>query len=80
MLVFTKKIAEITLKQHTESGVLNLVGIVATIDNDFYGTEMTIGANSALHRIVECTDNIVTTAFRLIEICCFFHLNLINRL
>jgi len=58
--------AEITLKEKNESMVLNLVGVVATIDNDFYGTDMTIGANSALHRIIECIDNLITTAFRLI--------------
>lgn len=41
---------------------LNIVGLVGSIDNDFCGTDMTIGADSALHRIVECVDCIVTTA------------------
>ena len=40
----------------------HIVGIVGSIDNDFYGTDMTIGADSALHRIVDCVDTITTTA------------------
>ena len=60
--------AEITIDECKENMILNIVGIVATIDNDFYGTDMTIGANSALHRIIECIDNIITTAFRYISI------------
>ncbi|ROL43733.1 ATP-dependent 6-phosphofructokinase, liver type [Anabarilius grahami] len=34
---------------------LNIVGLVGSIDNDFCGTDMTIGADSALHRIMERT-------------------------
>ena len=30
---------------------------------DFCGTDMTIGADSALHRIVEASDAIVSTAY-----------------
>ncbi|VVC25288.1 ATP-dependent 6-phosphofructokinase,ATP-dependent 6-phosphofructokinase, eukaryotic- [Cinara cedri] len=41
---------------------LNLVGIVGSIDNDFSGTDMTVGADSALHRILEAIDSIVSTA------------------
>nr|XP_039266931.1 ATP-dependent 6-phosphofructokinase, muscle type-like [Styela clava] len=41
---------------------LNIVGLVGSIDNDFCGTDMTIGADTALHRIVECVDCILTTA------------------
>ncbi|KAJ8385089.1 hypothetical protein AAFF_G00193100 [Aldrovandia affinis] len=41
---------------------LNIVGLVGSIDNDFCGTDMTIGADSALHRIMEITDAITTTA------------------
>lgn len=40
-----------------------MVGIVGSIDNDFCGTDMTVGTNSALHRIIEAIDAIVTTAF-----------------
>nr|CAH8861308.1 unnamed protein product [Trichobilharzia regenti] len=43
-------------------GHLNIVGLVGSIDNDFCGTDMTIGADSALHRIIEATDAICTTA------------------
>uniref|UniRef100_A0A3Q2L2A5 6-phosphofructokinase n=1 Tax=Equus caballus TaxID=9796 RepID=A0A3Q2L2A5_HORSE len=32
---------------------LNVVGMVGSIDNDFCGTDMTIGTDSALHRIIE---------------------------
>ena len=35
---------------------------VGSIDNDFCGTDMTIGVDSALHRIIECVDAITTTA------------------
>lgn len=41
---------------------LQLVGLVGSIDNDMFGTEMTIGADTALHRIVEAIDAIVSTA------------------
>ncbi|XP_057586312.1 ATP-dependent 6-phosphofructokinase, platelet type isoform X1 [Hippopotamus amphibius kiboko] len=43
-------------------GHLNVVGMVGSIDNDFCGTDMTIGADSALHRIIEVVDAIMTTA------------------
>lgn len=42
---------------------LHVVGLVGSIDNDFCGTDMTIGADSALHRIAEAINNIQTTAF-----------------
>ncbi|XP_006516550.1 ATP-dependent 6-phosphofructokinase, platelet type isoform X1 [Mus musculus] len=41
---------------------LNVVGMVGSIDNDFCGTDMTIGTDSALHRIIEVVDAIMTTA------------------
>ncbi|XP_072110102.1 ATP-dependent 6-phosphofructokinase, platelet type-like isoform X3 [Mobula birostris] len=61
------------LKELTENGKidkkaahkyshLNIVGIVGSIDNDFCGTDMTIGTDSALHRIIEVVDAIMTTA------------------
>uniref|UniRef100_A0A8C4QI26 6-phosphofructokinase n=1 Tax=Eptatretus burgeri TaxID=7764 RepID=A0A8C4QI26_EPTBU len=46
-------------KQHSH---LNIVGMVGSIDNDFCGTDMTIGTDSALHRILEVVDAITTTA------------------
>jgi len=41
---------------------LNIVGMVGSIDNDFCGTDMTIGTDTALHRIIEAVDAIGTTA------------------
>jgi 6-phosphofructokinase 1 len=41
---------------------LLIVGLVGSIDNDFYGTDMTIGTDSALHRITEAVDAITSTA------------------
>uniref|UniRef100_A0A8C9RVB2 6-phosphofructokinase n=1 Tax=Scleropages formosus TaxID=113540 RepID=A0A8C9RVB2_SCLFO len=45
-----------------QNGHLNIVGVVGSIDNDFCGTDMTVGADSALHRIMEVIDAITTTA------------------
>ena len=41
---------------------LALVGLVGSIDNDMFGTDMTIGTDTALHRIVEAVDAIQSTA------------------
>jgi 6-phosphofructokinase 1 len=41
---------------------LRLVGIVGSIDNDMFGTDMTVGADTALHRITEAIDAIHSTA------------------
>ena len=41
---------------------LTLVGLVGSIDNDMHGTDMTIGADTALHRITEAVDAISSTA------------------
>jgi 6-phosphofructokinase 1 len=41
---------------------LAIVGLVGSIDNDFYGTDMTIGADTALHRITTALDQIGSTA------------------
>ncbi len=41
---------------------LRIVGIVGSIDNDMFGTDMTLGADTALHRIVEAIDAIHSTA------------------
>jgi len=38
------------------------IGIPATIDNDIYGTDMTIGVDTALNTVVEALDRIRTTA------------------
>lgn len=54
---------EIDQAVYDEHKRLNIVGMVGSIDNDFCGTDMTIGTDSALHRIVEAVDAIVPTAF-----------------
>ena len=41
---------------------LIMVGLVGSIDNDMFGTDMTIGADSALHRTVEAIDALTSTA------------------
>jgi 6-phosphofructokinase 1 len=41
---------------------LYVVGLVGSIDNDMYGTDMTIGADTALHRITSAVDAISSTA------------------
>ncbi|WP_116112358.1 6-phosphofructokinase [Austwickia chelonae] len=41
---------------------LMIAGLVGSIDNDMVGTDMTIGADSALHRIVDAIDSISSTA------------------
>ena len=41
---------------------LTVVGLVGSIDNDAAGTDMTIGADTALHRITEAIDAIGSTA------------------
>lgn len=46
-------------QQHTS---LSIVGLIGSIDNDFHGTDMTIGADTALHRITEAVDAITSTA------------------
>lgn len=46
-------------KRHQQ---LAVVGMVGSIDNDFFGTDMTIGADTALHRITDAVDAISSTA------------------
>ncbi|TNF27961.1 MAG: 6-phosphofructokinase [Deltaproteobacteria bacterium] len=41
---------------------LRLVGLVGSIDNDMAGTDTTIGADTALHRITEALDALSSTA------------------
>ncbi len=55
---------EITAENANKYKHLNIVGLVGSIDNDFCGTDMTIGADSALHRVMEAIDCIQTTASR----------------
>lgn len=52
----------ITADQAAAHPVLMAVGLVGSIDNDLVGSDMTIGADSALHRIIEAIDAISSTA------------------
>lgn len=58
-LVEKKEILPEVAERHP---LLFIIGLVGSIDNDFYGTDMTIGADSALHRITEAVDAITSTA------------------
>lgn len=52
----------ITVEQADAHPALMIAGLVGSIDNDLVGTDMTIGADSALHRIVEAIDALASTA------------------
>ena len=54
--------ADITADQAAAHGRLVIAGLVGSIDNDLVGTDMTIGTDSALHRITEAIDAIASTA------------------
>ncbi|WP_068269378.1 6-phosphofructokinase [Aldersonia kunmingensis] len=58
-LVSSGEIAADVAAEHPR---LRLVGLVGSIDNDMSGTDMTIGADTALHRIVEAMDALRSTA------------------
>ncbi|HRY17024.1 MAG TPA: 6-phosphofructokinase [Candidatus Competibacteraceae bacterium] len=58
-LVQAGEIDEATAQAHP---ALMIVGLVGSIDNDMVGTDMTIGADSALHRIIEAIDALTSTA------------------
>jgi 6-phosphofructokinase 1 len=58
-LVQAGEIDEATAHAHS---ALMIVGLVGSIDNDMVGTDMTIGADSALHRITEAIDALTSTA------------------
>ncbi|MDR0489227.1 MAG: 6-phosphofructokinase [Propionibacteriaceae bacterium] len=54
--------SRITAKQHKAHPKLMCAGLMGSIDNDLVGTDMTIGVDSALHRIREAIDAISSTA------------------
>lgn len=58
-LVETGEISQELADKHP---YLSLTGLVGSIDNDMFGTDMTIGADTALHRITEAVDAITSTA------------------
>lgn len=41
---------------------LSIVGLIGSIDNDMYGSDLTIGVDTALHRILGAVDAISSTA------------------
>ncbi len=58
-LVAQKRVTQKVAAQHPQ---LAICGLVGSIDNDMFGTDMTIGADTALHRITEAVDTIASTA------------------
>uniref|UniRef100_A0A0N4ZWF9 ATP-dependent 6-phosphofructokinase n=1 Tax=Parastrongyloides trichosuri TaxID=131310 RepID=A0A0N4ZWF9_PARTI len=59
-----KLVAEgrITQAEADAHSTIQICGMVGTIDNDFAKTDMTIGTDTALHRIIEATDCVTSTA------------------
>jgi 6-phosphofructokinase 1 len=53
---------ELTEEEAQSAQHLTVAGLVGSIDNDMHGTDMTIGADSALQRIVAAVDAISSTA------------------
>ena len=58
-LVDTGQVTKKTAGRFTS---LPVVGIIGSIDNDMFGSDITTGADTALHRIVDATDAIASTA------------------
>ncbi|VDM95049.1 unnamed protein product [Thelazia callipaeda] len=52
----------ITTEEAEECSNIQIVGLVGSIDNDFCGTDMTIGTDTALQRICEAIDCVMSTA------------------
>ncbi len=53
---------KITPAQAAAHPILRIIGMVGSIDNDMANTDMTIGADTALHRITEAIDALISTA------------------
>ncbi|VDK84040.1 unnamed protein product [Onchocerca ochengi] len=53
---------KITEEEANECSNIQIVGLVGSIDNDFCGTDMTIGTDTALQRICEAIDCVMSTA------------------
>lgn len=62
--ILTELVAEhvITAEQAAAHPSLMFAGLVGSIDNDLVGTDMTIGADTALHRITSAIDDLSSTA------------------
>ncbi|HEX6385883.1 MAG TPA: 6-phosphofructokinase, partial [Anaerolineae bacterium] len=52
----------ISPEEATHHQRLAIVGLIGSIDNDMAGSDVTIGADTALHRIVDAVDAITSTA------------------
>lgn len=53
---------DITQEQAEAHPFFHVTGLIGSIDNDMFGTDMTIGADTALHRVTEAVDAISSTA------------------
>ncbi|MCA9986909.1 MAG: 6-phosphofructokinase, partial [Anaerolineales bacterium] len=53
---------DITAEQAERHSYLAIAGLPGSIDNDLCGTDITIGADTALHRITDAVDAITSTA------------------
>ena len=58
-LVAAQRLTRQKADQHQQ---LIIAGLAGSIDNDLYGTDISIGADTALHRITEAIDAISSTA------------------
>jgi 6-phosphofructokinase 1 len=58
-LVQDGRISQETADTHPQ---LTIMGLVGSIDNDMWGTDISIGADTALHRITDAVDAISSTA------------------
>lgn len=58
-LIDTGQVDQEMVKQHHQ---LTVMGLVGSIDNDMWGTDISIGADTALHRITDAVDAISSTA------------------
>lgn len=58
-LAETKQISQKAAKTYKH---LPIVGLIGSIDNDMFGSDVTIGTDTALHRIVDAVDSITSTA------------------
>ncbi|WP_425454739.1 6-phosphofructokinase [Flaviflexus salsibiostraticola] len=56
------ELGEIDQETADRHPTLRIAGVVGSIDNDLVGTDMTVGADSALHRIIDAVDAISSTA------------------
>ncbi|UCC54208.1 MAG: 6-phosphofructokinase [Anaerolineaceae bacterium] len=56
------EVGQITQEVADTHQSLTIAGLVGSIDNDMHGTDMTIGADTALQRIVDDNDAITSTA------------------